>query len=106
LILASCVLLFHLANAAMLPLVGSILTTRSSDWATVLIAACIVAPQIIGPVTGDAAMHILSIGSAGMIGRGLTARRHNDGVFGDFGAPPSEALRAQYVARDAQASAA
>jgi hypothetical protein len=47
LILAGCVLLFHLANAAMLPLVGSILTTRSSDWATVLIAACIVAPQIV-----------------------------------------------------------
>jgi hypothetical protein len=47
LILAGCVMLFHLANAAMLPLVGSILTTRSNNWATVLIAACIVAPQII-----------------------------------------------------------
>jgi predicted MFS family arabinose efflux permease len=47
LILAGCVMLFHLANAAMLPLVGSILTTRSSDWATILIAACIVAPQIV-----------------------------------------------------------
>jgi predicted MFS family arabinose efflux permease len=47
LILAGCVMLFHLANAAMLPLVGSELTTRSSDWATVLIAACIVAPQIV-----------------------------------------------------------
>jgi MFS family permease len=47
LVLAGCVMLFHLANAAMLPLVGSILTTRSSNWATVLIAACIVAPQII-----------------------------------------------------------
>src|SRR5580698_2872217 len=47
LILAGCVMLFHLANAAMLPLVGSILTTRSNNWATVLIAACIVAPQIV-----------------------------------------------------------
>jgi predicted MFS family arabinose efflux permease len=47
LILAGCILLFHLANAAMLPLVGSILTNRSSNWATVLIAVCIVAPQII-----------------------------------------------------------
>jgi MFS family permease len=46
LILAGCVMLFHLANAAMLPLVGSILTTRSNNWATILIAACIVAPQI------------------------------------------------------------
>jgi MFS family permease len=34
-----------MANAAMLPLMGSVLTTRSSDWATVLIAACIVVPQ-------------------------------------------------------------
>ena len=35
LILACCVGLFHLANAAMLPLMGSVLTSRSSDWATV-----------------------------------------------------------------------
>lgn len=45
--LAGCVLLFHLANAAMLPLLGSIVTMRSSDWATTLIAACIVAPQLL-----------------------------------------------------------
>jgi MFS family permease len=42
-----CILLFHLANAAMLPLMGSVLTTRSSQWATVLIAACMVGPQLI-----------------------------------------------------------
>jgi MFS family permease len=47
LIFAGCVLLFQLANAAMLPLMGGVLTTRSSDWATVLIAACIIVPQII-----------------------------------------------------------
>jgi MFS family permease len=47
LIFAGCMLLFHLANAAMLPLMASVLTTRSSEWATVLIAACIVVPQII-----------------------------------------------------------
>jgi predicted MFS family arabinose efflux permease len=47
LILAGCVGLFHLANAAMLPLMGSVLTGRSSDWATVLIAACIVIPQLV-----------------------------------------------------------
>ena len=40
-------MLFQLANAAMLPLMGSVLTTRSSDWATILIAACIVVPQIV-----------------------------------------------------------
>jgi MFS family permease len=46
-ILAGCVMLFHLANAAMLPLMGGVVTMRSSQWATLLIAACIVVPQII-----------------------------------------------------------
>ena len=45
--LCGCALLFHLGNAAMLPLVGAQVTTRSSQWATILIAACIVAPQLI-----------------------------------------------------------
>ena len=45
-IFAGCIMLFHLANAAMLPLMGSVLTTRSSQWATVMIAACIVGPQL------------------------------------------------------------
>jgi MFS family permease len=47
LILAGCVMLFHMANAAMLPLMGSVLTTRSAEWATVLIGACIVVPQLV-----------------------------------------------------------
>ncbi len=47
LIFAGCLLLFHLANAAMLPLMGSVLTMRSSQWATVMIAACIVVPQLL-----------------------------------------------------------
>jgi MFS family permease len=47
LIFGLCLLLFHLANAAMLPLMGSVLTTRSSQWATVLIGACLVGPQLI-----------------------------------------------------------
>jgi len=47
LILACCVALFHLANAAMLPLMGSTLTSRSSDWATIMIATCIVVPQLV-----------------------------------------------------------
>jgi predicted MFS family arabinose efflux permease len=46
-ILAGCIALFHLANASMLPLMGSVVTTRSGDWATVLIAACIVVPQVV-----------------------------------------------------------
>jgi MFS family permease len=47
LIFATCILLFQLANAAMLPLMGSILTMRSSVWASTLIGACIVVPQLI-----------------------------------------------------------
>jgi len=41
------VALFHLANTAMLPLVGSAMATRSGQWATALVAACIVVPQLI-----------------------------------------------------------
>jgi MFS family permease len=47
LILAGCVMLFHLANSAMLPLMGSVVTMRSSELATILIAACIVVPQMV-----------------------------------------------------------
>ncbi len=47
LIFAACILLFQLANAAMLPLMGGILTVRSSQWATTLIGACIVVPQLV-----------------------------------------------------------
>lgn len=46
-IFAGCLMLFHLANAAMLPLMGSVLTMRSSQWAVLLIAASIVGPQIV-----------------------------------------------------------
>ena len=42
---AACVLLFHLSNAAMLPLVGADVTMRAGDFANVIIAACIVVPQ-------------------------------------------------------------
>ena len=44
---AGCILLFQLANAAMLPLMGSIMTMRSAEWASTLIGACIVVPQLI-----------------------------------------------------------
>jgi MFS family permease len=47
LIFAACLLLFHLANAAMLPLLGSAVTMRSARWATLLIAVCIVVPQLL-----------------------------------------------------------
>ena len=47
LIFAVSVLLLQLANAAMLPLMAGVVTTRSSQWAPVLIAACIIVPQAI-----------------------------------------------------------
>jgi MFS family permease len=51
LIFAGCLLLFHLANGSMLPLMGSIMTMRSAHWATLLIAACIVVPQLVVAAT-------------------------------------------------------
>jgi predicted MFS family arabinose efflux permease len=80
LIFAACLLLFHLANGAMLPLMGSVVTMRSSQWATVLIAACIVVPQVVvavlSPSVGTRAQlwgrrPLLLIGFAALPIRGL-----------------------------------
>jgi MFS family permease len=46
-IFAAAVVLFQLANTAMLPLIGSTVTMRSSHLAPALVAACIVAPQLL-----------------------------------------------------------
>lgn len=51
LIFAAAVLLLQLANGAMLPLMAGVVTTRSADWAPVLIAFCIVVPQAIVALT-------------------------------------------------------
>jgi hypothetical protein len=51
LIFAGSVLLFQLANAAMLPLMAGVVTMRSSQWAPILIAACIIVPQAIVALT-------------------------------------------------------
>lgn len=51
LIFAGAVLLLQLANAAMLPIMAGVVTTRSSQWAPVLIAACIIVPQAIVALT-------------------------------------------------------
>ena len=51
LIFACSVLLLQLANAAMLPLMAGVVTTRSSQWAPVLIAACIIVPQAVVALT-------------------------------------------------------
>jgi MFS family permease len=80
LIFAGCLLLFHLANAAMLPLVGSVVTMRSARWATILIGACIVVPQLVvaalSPWIGQRAQiwgrrPLLLIGFAALPVRGL-----------------------------------
>jgi len=80
LIFAGCLLLFHLANSAMLPLVGSVVTMKSARWATLIIAACIVVPQLIvailSPWVGTRAQiwgrrPLLLIGFAALPIRGL-----------------------------------
>jgi MFS family permease len=44
---AGCAALFHLANAAMLPIAAAAVTKRAGSEAALIIAACIVGPQII-----------------------------------------------------------
>lgn len=77
---ALVLMLFQFANAAMLPLVGSILTRQSSTWAPALIGACMVMPQImvaaISPWVGGSAQvwgrrPLLLIGIGALVIRGL-----------------------------------
>ncbi|WP_315776380.1 MULTISPECIES: MFS transporter [unclassified Bradyrhizobium] len=51
LVFALGVFLLQLANAAMLPLMAGVVTTKSSEWAPMLIAFCIVVPQAIVALT-------------------------------------------------------
>jgi predicted MFS family arabinose efflux permease len=80
LIFAGSVLLLQLANAAMLPLMAGVVTARSSQWATVLIAACIIVPQavvaLLSPSVGAKAQSLgrrplLLIGFGALAVRGL-----------------------------------
>lgn len=80
LIFAGSVLLLQLANAAMLPLMAGVVTTRSSQWAPVLIAACIIVPQAIVALTSPSVGRIaqkfgrrplLLLGFAALTLRGL-----------------------------------
>ena len=80
LIFAGSVLLLQLANAAMLPLMAGVVTTRSSQWAPVLIAACIIVPQAIvalmSPSVGRKAQQwgrrpLLLLGFAALAVRGV-----------------------------------
>jgi MFS family permease len=47
LIFAACVVLFHLANAGVLPLMGGIFAAERHSLATSAIAACMIVPQVI-----------------------------------------------------------
>ncbi len=47
LIFGGCVVLFHLANAAMLPLAGAAVTMRAGNLGNLIIGACIVVPQAV-----------------------------------------------------------
>ena len=58
-------LLFQLANAAMLPLMAGVVTMRSSQWAPVLIAACIIVPQAIVALTSPSVGRKAQIGAGG-----------------------------------------
>jgi MFS family permease len=78
-IFASSMLLLQLANAAMLPLMAGVVTARSSQWAPVLIAACIIVPQAIvalmSPSVGSLAQKwgrrpLLLIGFGALAARG------------------------------------
>lgn len=80
LIFSACVLLFHLSNAAMLPLIGGAITMRAGDFANIIIAACIVVPQgvvaLCSPWVGRSAATIgrrpvLLVGWASLPLRGL-----------------------------------
>ncbi len=61
-VFAGCIALFHLSNAAMLPLIAGELTRGAGGWASLIIAACIVAPQgivaAVSPWIGGAADRI------------------------------------------------
>jgi predicted MFS family arabinose efflux permease len=90
LIFAGSVLLLQLANAAMLPIMAGVVTTRSSQWAPVLIAACIVVPQAIvaltSPSVGRKAQQwgrrpLLLVGFAALAIRGVLFATVSDPVL-------------------------
>jgi MFS family permease len=79
-ILLVCLVLFHLANAAMLPLAASMVTQRSSQAATAMVAGAILAPQFIttllSPWVGRRAQiwgrrKLMLLGYAALATRGL-----------------------------------
>lgn len=62
LVFGVCVILFHLSNAAMLPLAGAAVTMRAGSLGNLIIGACIVVPQAVvalaSPWVGRRAAHV------------------------------------------------
>jgi len=62
LLFACCIVLFHLANAAMLPLAAAALTVHSPHYATLVVAGCMIVPQaivaIVSPFIGRTAQRL------------------------------------------------
>ncbi len=88
LVFAACIMLFHLANSAMLPLMGSVLTTRSSQWATLLIAACIIVPQcIVAMISPWVGRRSQSWGRRPLLLMGLAAMPVRGLLFATVGSP-------------------
>jgi MFS family permease len=86
-VFALCVVLFHLANAAMLPLAASMVTLRSSQAATIMVAAAIVVPQftvtLLSPWIGRWAERwgrrpLLMLGFGALVVRGFLFGATND----------------------------
>jgi len=86
-ILTLCIFLFHVANAAMLPLVGIEMTVRAGEWASLLIALCIIVPQgivaLIAPTVGRLAKEkgrrpLLLVGFAALPARAALLAMTND----------------------------
>lgn len=80
LIFSACIVLFHLSNAAMLPLAASEVTRSVGSWASMVVAACIVLPQlgvaVISPLIGRLAdlrgrRLVLMLGFAALPARAL-----------------------------------
>jgi MFS family permease len=86
-VLTLCIFLFHAANAAMLPLVGTEMTVRAGEWASILIALCIIVPQgivaLIAPAVGRLAVEkgrrpLLLVGFAALPARAALLAATND----------------------------
>jgi MFS family permease len=84
-IFASCLALFHLANAAMLPLTAGVVTMRTGEWAVALVGACILVPQVVVAVL------------APWIGRQAMSRGRRAVLLLGFGALPLRGVLLAFV---------